>query len=153
MDNLKSIAGHYLVHLIPVWTVAGLFSYMREDLLILIAASMFAIIIDVDHFVDYWLNPNRSHFSVKEALSCDYFATAPKIYLPFHSYDLHLLIAALLYWSGLPNWALAWGVGFIVHIVTDEILGHSPGTNPFRNFFVYRFINRFDGRLYYDETA
>jgi len=153
MNSFKGIASHYVAHLIPILLIAGPLSYMQGDLMILAAASLFGVLIDTDHLVDYWLSPVRTGFNWKEALGCRYFEKATRVYLPLHSYDLHIAIAAVLMLNSHASLAYAWSTGFIVHIMTDEFLGHSQGTNPFRNFLIYRILNRFDSRLYCGETA
>lgn len=148
MNIFRFVGKHYLLHLPPVWVAAIPLAYARQEISILVLASLFAVFIDTDHFVDYLLYPHRRGFSLREALGCAYFLRAPRIYLPLHAYDLHMVATALLFWQGHTDLALAWVAGFIVHVATDEILGHSRGTDRLRNWLTYRLANGFDRRLY-----
>jgi len=148
MNVLKFVIKHYSLHLIPVWCIAGPLGWFGQDISIPIFATLFTVIIDADHLVDYLLYPERRGFNLREALGCAYFLSAPRIYLPLHSYDLHIAVTALLLWWGYTSFALSWLVGFVVHIVTDEVLGHSTGNVRLRNVLLYRLVNRFDRRLY-----
>lgn len=152
MDIIRYVTKHYLLHLIPVCCIAGPLAYFRQEMSILLLAGVFAVLIDSDHLVDYLLYPLRRGFNLREAIGCAYFLRAPKIYLPLHAYDLHTAVASLFLWQGHTELALAWAAGFIVHIATDEILGHSRGNDRLRNLLTYRVANGFDRRLY-DESA
>jgi hypothetical protein len=144
------VAWHYLMHLLLVWPVAGPAAWYFADWRILVLSSFFAVIVDTDHFVDYLLYPGRKGFSFGEALSSHYFRLVNRIYLPLHAYDLHLGIALMIYYFGHTSLAMSWLIGFIGHILGDEILGHSPGAYRFRNTLICRIVYRFDRKLYDD---
>ena len=139
---------HYLAHVIPVALLGGILAYLRREPSILFLSCLFAVLIDIDHFVDYLLFPKREGFSFRDAVQCAHFKEAERIYLPLHAYDLHAIVTLGLYYVGWHDLAGAWCIGFIGHIATDEILGHSKGTNRFRNTLTYRVINGFSRKLH-----
>jgi len=129
-------------HVIISAGVTALFSLWIQSKLALTACFLSGILIDVDHHLDYWINKGKFPWRYKDLWNfCANKEQRGRIYLIFHSYEIIILMWALIYvydlnvvWTGLM-------LGVTVHIICDEIY------NPFRPlayFFFYRMIHRHD---------
>ena len=109
-----------------------------------IAASSFfvGIFLDLDHLIDYW----RQH---PGSLDVKHFVETCEKYrlkiltLFFHSYELLLIVAALVYFT---KSSLIFGaaLGFAQHLLLDSI-GNKINSDYSSYFFIYRWKAGFEG--------
>lgn len=105
-----------------------------------IASFIAGIFIDVDHFLDYYLNKGFSLDII------DFYRTCvnrklTKIYIFFHSLELLIFfwLIAILYPSNLIWWGITIGVS--QHLIFDGLVNELA---PAGYFFAYRLIKKFD---------
>ncbi len=104
------------------------------------------IFIDIDHLFDLWWHKKRLTFSYKELLYYCELSPDGKLMLAFHSYELFVLLWALVI---LGKWGLFWWglmVGATVHIILDQI--YNP-VRPSTYFFIYRWKNGFSKECFF----
>lgn len=97
------------------------------------------IFLDADHFVDYYLNCG---FTLKIKKIYETFADMDfkRLYLLLHSYELLLIVWALIYISSPSVLWIAMAIGMTQHIMLDQL------SNPIRvagYFLVYRIAKGF----------
>ncbi len=100
------------------------------------------IFVDLDHVLDYVMEKGRldlgdffDHFGKHRAR---------RLVLVLHAWEWFPLVAALWALSARPSWLLGLLLGWLVHLVLDQIV------NPLRltgYFFFYRAGVRFDARF------
>lgn len=134
-------AGHLVIS-----TVIADGSYLTTNSPVIALSSLgIGVLIDGDHLFDYGCYliykkgkqlPNPTQF-----LSCSYMEEIRKTFLPFHSYELLLVILAIcltLFSVPLAIWS---AISFSVHLLTDQI-SHRP--HPLCYFLTFRIMKRFD---------
>lgn len=105
------------------------------------AASFLAgVLIDADHFLDYFLNRGFSYnlMEIYEVLDK---SRIKKIFLILHSYELLAIFWVSIFLIPLNSLCLAMAIGFTQHIFFDQIF--NP-VNSRAYFLSYRIINKFD---------
>jgi len=102
---------------------------------------VFGFLLDVDHWIDYWIASGKIKFNVRELFEYSYQCKYEKIHLFLHSIELLpiLFLVGFKYLGEIPAYGIA--IGFITHILTDYS-GNS--VKPFSYFFIYRLFNRFE---------
>jgi hypothetical protein len=99
------------------------------------------VLIDLDHFLDLWLNRGFS-LSPKKLLDFCYYGSSRKFYDILHGYEYVPLLA----WaSTVPGWsAIGWGVtvGYTLHLIGDQC--YNTHLHPGTYFLSYRAYHRFE---------
>jgi hypothetical protein len=106
-----------------------------------VSCCIIGIFIDLDHYLDFWLNRGFT-LSPKKFLDFCYHGTSKKFYDALHGYEY---IPVLLWTSMLPGWReLGWGltVGYCLHLVCDQCF--NTHLNRWTYFLTYRFLIRFE---------
>lgn len=113
-----------------------------------IACFLSGIFIDLDHFVDYWIAKRKLIFSYPELYAFCANEKTGRLHLFLHSYELHALMWAAVYfgkasflWQGLA-------VGMTSHLFLDQIF--NP-LRPFVYFFIYRLKHGFHKKCIFTE--
>lgn len=113
--------------------------YVRSLEFALVSCAV-GIFIDLDHFVDYFLN-HKFSLKLKEIYrACDSL-DLKKLYVVLHSYELAALLWLAIYLLSLPLMWSAVALGMTQHLIFDQI------TNPItaRGYFLlYRIFKRFN---------
>jgi len=102
------------------------------------------IFLDADHLVDYWLangfNLDYKRF-VKETFDGGrYFVKSQKIIVPLHSWELLLFILVAVWALNIPQFGIAFALGFLPHLLWDQ---KTYAKRPLMYFFVFRAFKRF----------
>lgn len=105
-----------------------------------VASFLAGILIDADHFLDYFLNYGfscnlRNIYEVLDKMKIN------RIYLILHSYELLIIFWASIFLIPLNSLYLAMAIGFTQHIFLDQIF--NP-VMPRAYFLSYRIINKFN---------
>ena len=106
-----------------------------------VACCFIGIFIDLDHWIDFWLNRGFS-LSPKEFFDFCYRGTSRRFYDLLHGYEF-----IPLYWlvTRLPGLGeLGWGltIGYTLHLFGDQLF--NTHLNRWTYFFLYRLAHRFD---------
>lgn len=106
------------------------------------AALVAGTAIDVDHFIDYRMNPTPP-FTVPRFLdACNGFKLR-RFYLLLHSLEWILPFLAWTAWTSGPPWVKAAGLGLGIHMAMD-LAGNGMRVPAY--FLVVRAFRRFDAR-------
>ncbi len=99
------------------------------------------IFIDLDHFLDFWLNRGFA-VSPKKFLDFCFNGTSAKFYDALHGYEYIPLLVWIGTFPGLRN--LGWGatVGYVLHLICDQCF--NTHLNRWTYFLTYRILVRFD---------
>jgi hypothetical protein len=98
------------------------------------------ILIDLDHFIDYFLYAGFK-FNLRGFLLIDNLKSG-RIYIIFHSWELIFLIYLLGLLFGVHRYAAALSISMLAHMSIDSFFQKS--IVPY--FFLYRWHNRFDAK-------
>ena len=122
---------------------SGIISYIlfltTNSLSSAIASFLAGVFIDLDHFLDYYLNCGFS-CNLKEIYGVLAKHKIAKIYVLLHSYELLSLFWVCIFLIPLSGIYMAMAIGFTQHIFFDQIF------NPITSkgyFLSYRIINKF----------
>ncbi|OGM02435.1 hypothetical protein A3K72_02320 [Candidatus Woesearchaeota archaeon RBG_13_36_6] len=97
------------------------------------------LLIDLDHFFDFWVYKKKITFS-REFFE-KYCEISGKIYIFFHSFELILLLWVLFAVFDIGIVGIGIIVGLLSHLVID-LLGN--GMHPLGYFLTYRVLKGFD---------
>lgn len=106
-----------------------------------------AVLIDVDHLVDYW---RETGLNADWRVFLGYFEARKPIhsYLPLHGWEWPMLLAGVGAVAGVQPWFWALTAGLLSHLCLDHA---SNRLQPLAYAFCYRWSVRFDSkRLYVD---
>lgn len=104
------------------------------------AASFFSgILIDVDHFIDFYAN-HRFTLSLKEIYRACSDTDFKKLYLLCHSYEIVLVLWVLIALFSLGAIWKGIAIGLTQHLLLDQVT--NPMTVP-GYFLIYRIVNKF----------
>ena len=98
------------------------------------------ILIDLDHFVDYFMNEGRIRLDIKDFFyKCDN-VMLKKFYVPLHSYELFAVLSVIWYFthSGVMLGLVA---GSMVHLIVDAFYN---GSHPLTYLFLFRMSRNYD---------
>ncbi|MEM5792963.1 MAG: hypothetical protein QXY45_01200 [Candidatus Aenigmatarchaeota archaeon] len=128
---------HFIISLI----LASIFYILTSSITGSILFFLVGFLMDVDHWLDYWLSSGKINFNVRELFEYSYQCKYKKIHLIFHSIELLPII--LLLGNYFFNRILTYGIvlGFLSHLISDYI-GNS--VKPLSYFFTYRLIKKFE---------
>lgn len=122
-------------HLLVSISAGGLFYFYSRSVLASFICFLSGVLIDLDHFCDFYLNYNRLSKNLKEFyLTCTELKF-DKIYLFFHSLEVIFLFWILIIVGKLNLIWLAVAVGITLHIMLD-IIGNN--TFQYSYFLIYR---------------
>jgi len=101
------------------------------------------ILIDVDHFIDYFLYAGLK-FNLKKFALID-FLKSGKIYIFFHSWELVIFIYFTGFLLGLGRYTLALSLGMLGHLLVDSLfqkafLPHSLFYRMWYNFDAHKIL-------------
>lgn len=128
-----------LAHLIVTLSLACIFFAKGNSLMAVFCCFVGGILIDLDHLLDYfsWYG---NKFNIKDFLGSRYFAESGKLYLPFHSWELIIMLWVGAFATGL-GWIYALSSSMTAHMVIDHAIHKKK---PLYYSLVNRWIKGFD---------
>jgi membrane-bound metal-dependent hydrolase YbcI (DUF457 family) len=105
------------------------------------ACCLVGIFVDLDHYLDYWLNRGFS-LNVKKLMDFCYNGTSRKFYDVLHAYEYIPFLCWLAFTPGYRNLGLGMTVGYILHILGDQFF--NSHLNRWTYFMTYRILHRFE---------
>jgi len=139
---------HEITHLV-LSGLAGwlLFRYFKAKILFFYAF-LAGVLIDLDHFVDYFLYTKSFVFNLQEFLSGTFFRDAGKVYVFFHGYEyaIILFITAFIVIrakgkSIFAGILMTMALSMSLHLLLDQF---SYRPKPLAYSIAYRVLNNFD---------
>jgi len=120
----------------------------------MLVSLVFGVLIDLDHFVDYYYAERRPVFNLRDFLATRYWRKSGRVLVLFHAFEyLPLLFFVWQAWKG-RRWAVAATSAMASHLVADHFANE---LKPLGYFISYRIKHGFraselmdfdhDGRL------
>ena len=106
-----------------------------------LACCIVGVFVDLDHFLDYWLNRGFS-LDVKQLMDFCYNGTSRKFYDVLHAYEYIPLLCWLALTPGYRNLGLGMTVGYVLHIIGDQLF--NSHLNRWTYFLTYRILHGFE---------
>lgn len=105
-----------------------------------------AVLIDLDHLIDYYLIYKSDQKSVRDFFRVCHRHGLSRYVLALHSFDLLAAAAAVIYFTGFMN-PLAAGlfVGFFIHLALDALFNN---IGKYSYLFFYRLSRNFEPSLF-----
>ena len=100
----------------------------------------FGVLVDLDHFVDYWYSEGRVCFDWKTFMATRYWRKSGRLFILFHAFEY--LPFVFLAWQALKGrrWAVAATAAMSSHIVADHLVNE---LRPLGYFILYRLAHGF----------
>jgi len=134
---------HELIHFTISLLIGLLLYYHYKDYRLILASILFGIFIDLDHFIDFFLNYGLS-LNLSNFFAGNYFDESGKIYVLFHGWEFlpFYWLAGKFIGKKLKIKGLGWAISLSIagHLVFDSF---AYSHHPLAYFFIYRFINGF----------
>jgi len=108
------------------------------------------VFIDLDHWLDYWLNIKKIDFDVKEFFrKCNNYEL-DHFYVLLHSWEILPLFVMLLIISNYNPWIIGVSIGFVEHLILDTLYND---VKLAAYFFTNRFKHGFKSNKIYDRMG
>jgi len=141
----RKFSQHMLVHYL---LAAGSFVavlFLTKSPLFATLAFLINIFLDADHLFDYWLangfNLNFKEF-VRQTLGVGHYCKKlGKVFVPFHSWEVLLLVLITARVINLPQLVIASIFGFLPHLIWDQI---TFAKRSLMYSFIFRALRKFD---------
>lgn len=105
-------------HLIVTSILSLLIYKFYSNFALVVLAVIGGILIDLDHFIDYFMCFGFK-FDLKKFVLIDYLKSG-RIYIFFHSWELIILIYLTGFFLGWGRYSLALSLGMLGHLVVDS---------------------------------
>jgi membrane-bound metal-dependent hydrolase YbcI (DUF457 family) len=95
----------------------------------------FGVLVDLDHFIDYWYFKRHISFDLQEFLHSRYWEGSKRLFILFHAFEYLPLV--FLFWQAWKGrrWAVAATAAMSSHVLADHFINE---LRPFGYFIVYR---------------
>jgi hypothetical protein len=109
------------------------------------AAACFAcgVLVDLDHFVDFWMNRGFS-LSAREFFDFCYYGTSPTFVDLLHGWEYLATLLCLIAVAPGRNVMVGLTTGYALHLLGDQIFNRH--LHRYTYFLSYRIYHRFDSR-------
>ncbi|HLG69548.1 MAG TPA: hypothetical protein VK009_03895 [Chloroflexota bacterium] len=100
----------------------------------------FGVLVDLDHFIDYWYAEGRICFNLRTFLRTRYWERSGRLFVLFHAFE-YLPIVFLVWqaWKG-RRWAVAATAAMSSHLLADHLVNE---LKPLGYFLLYRVAHGF----------
>lgn len=100
----------------------------------------FGVLVDLDHFIDYWYSEGRVCFDLHTFLRTRYWKRSGRLFVLFHAFEyLPLVFLIWQAWKG-RRWAVAATAAMSSHLLADHLVNE---LKPFGYFLLYRLAHGF----------
>lgn len=106
----------------------------------MVLSLVFGVLVDVDHFFDYWYSEGRVCFDWKTFMGTRYWRKSGRLFVFFHAWEwLPLVFLVWQAWKG-RRWAVAATAAMSSHLVADHLVNE---LKPLGYFLLYRLAHGF----------
>ena len=134
-------------HVIASTGLGAIFWARSRDWRTMLISLVFGVLVDVDHFIDYWYSEGRVTFDLETFMGTRYFKKRGRIFVLFHAWEyLPLLYFLWQAWKG-RKWAVAATAAMSTHVVFDHFLND---LKPLGYFLWWRIKHRFNAAVIID---
>ncbi|NWG12162.1 MAG: hypothetical protein HXY20_01365 [Acidobacteria bacterium] len=106
-----------------------------------VSCSLVGVLVDLDHFIDFWLNRGLS-LDIQEFFEFNYYGNSRRFFDFLHGYELIPLLWYLTSLAGWPNARLGLTLGYAIHLLGDQFF--NTHLNRWTYFLAYRLYHGFD---------
>lgn len=127
-------------HVIVSAGLGSIFWAKSRDPRTMALSLVFGVLVDLDHFIDYWYAKRRITFDLHEFLHSRYWEGSKRLFVLFHAFE-YLPLVFLLWqaWKG-RTWAVAATAAMSSHVLADHFINE---LGPLGYFILYRAANGF----------
>jgi len=127
-------------HVIVSAGLGAIFWAKSRDPRTLLLSLVFGVLVDLDHFVDYWYAEGRLRFDLRTFLAARYWRRSGRIFILFHAFEYLPLL--FLFWQGYKGrkWAIAATAAMSSHVLADHFINE---LKPLGYFLLYRLAHGF----------
>ena len=137
-------------HLLSSAAVGGIFYLYSNSFFSSSICFLSGVLIDLDHFIDFYLNYKRWPLNLQEFCSNCLEFKFGRLYVFLHSLELIAFVWLLIIILKMNLIWVAVATGITLHIILD-IAGNK--VEPFSYFLIYRFKKRFEAKLLFKDAA
>ena len=119
---------------------AGLLYVFFRNALASFAFAVSSVLIDLDHFFDYFYERGFKDFTFGSLCNFCYHYGTKRLTFIFHSFELIFVLWFIVSFYKLNIIWISFVLGLTLHLIIDQLANHSF---PFTYFFIYRWFNRF----------
>ena len=105
-----------------------------------ISSCLTGIFIDLDHFIDYWVN-RGFNLSVSGFLDFCYHGTSKRFFDLLHGYEYIPLFVGISFLPGLDMLGIGLTTGYVLHLLCDQF--YNTHLNRWTYFLSFRIYHRF----------
>jgi hypothetical protein len=100
----------------------------------------FGVLVDLDHFIDYWYSEGRPCFDLHTFLRTRYWQKSGRVFILFHAFEY--LPVVFLVWQALKGrkWAVAATAAMSSHVLAEHFVNE---LRPLGYFILYRLAHGF----------
>jgi hypothetical protein len=106
-----------------------------------IACCLIGILIDLDHFLDYWMN-RGFNLSLSGFLDFCYHGTSRRFLALLHGYEYIPLYIWISFLPGTGRLGIGLTAGYVLHLLGDQF--YNTHLNRWTYFLSYRIYHRFE---------
>ncbi len=100
----------------------------------------FGVLVDLDHFIDYWYSEKRICWDTRTFLRTRYWQKSGRLFILFHAFEyLPLVFFGWQAWKG-RKWAIAATAAMSSHVLADHFVNE---LGPLGYFILYRAAHGF----------
>jgi hypothetical protein len=106
----------------------------------MVLSLVFGVLVDLDHFIDYWYAEGRICFDAKTFLRTRYWQKSGRLFVFFHAFEYLPLV--FLVWQAFKGrkWAVAATAAMSSHVLADHFINE---LKPLGYFILYRAAHGF----------
>ncbi len=131
-------------HIISSSVISSVVYILTQSFILAITTFFSGILIDIDHFIDYFVNEKKIKFDIKDFFyKCDN-CKLEKAILILHSYEIMFVFLLCLF---VINVQIYKGIviGFLSHFMIDVLWNLTKGYSPIQCYsFIFRSLQKFE---------
>jgi hypothetical protein len=107
-------------HVIASAGLGAIFWARSRDWRTMLISLVFGVLVDLDHFIDYWYSEGRVCFDLETFMRTRYFKKRGRIFVLFHAWEYLPLLYFV--WQAMKGrkWAVAATSAMATHVVADH---------------------------------
>jgi len=131
-----------ILHLSITVLVGSYFYLLYNSFSSFIGSFIFGLLIDFDHFLDYFKAYGFNKFNLNNFLSCAYFKEKNKLYFIFHGFEYGFILIILgSIFNSYQGFFYYGGISLILHIIIDTYFNSSKIISYFIIYRIYKNFN------------
>jgi hypothetical protein len=127
-------------HVIASAGLGAIFWAKSRDPWTMVLSLAFGVLVDLDHFIDYWYSEGRICFDARTFLKTRYWQRSGRVFVLFHAFEY--LPVVFVVWQAFKGrrWAVAATAAMSSHLLADHFINE---LGPLGYFILYRAAHGF----------